>query len=863
MKSVRASILYAAVFVLIAGLYVTGRLDFIERRVDDVLFGLFQRDASGEVVFVDIDAASMEAVGTWPWPRRLHAALLDRLVEAGATQVAFNIDFSTRSNPDDDRLLAAAMARAGQTVVLPVFAQPYSPGSAEGLSYIEPIPEFRQHARIASANVRPSEDGRLRRDSAFERWTSGHIWTMAASLAGPHAADAGTFLVDFGIRPHTIPRVSFVDVLDGRIPASMLEGRRVVVGTSAIELGDYAPVPHWGYLPGPLFHAVAAESLIQGRALQRMAAPGILFGLLAVVLLLGPLARRASWRQGIVVFTAIAAGGVALTGVAHAYYCTMLDISPLLMAGALSLAANHVLQIDEQKLRILSQSFAIRRQDRFVRQVVDNLFDALITVGQDGTIHSYNPAAERLFGHRAENVVGEPVTQLFADAIINSTVDQANALEPFVGATTPREVMGRRDDGSAFAMELAVTEIAEETGPVYVMLARDISTRKAAERAALEAQRRLIEAIESMSEGFALFDADDRLVLSNTHYDELHGSGRTLMIPGTSYEDIVRGVAHMGVFPDAKDRPSAWIGARLRRRAAPGHPFEERLSGGRWCRITEYKTSDGGLAQLITDITDEKRREVALRQAKDEAELANRSKSMFLANMSHELRTPLNAIIGFSDIMRNQMVGPIGAPRYLEYSSDVFSSAQHLLGIINDILDISRIEAGKVTLEEEKIHLHDAVVAGLKLVKGRAEDGRVRMLHAITSDLPDLLGDERLIKQILSNLLSNAVRFTPAGGKVVVRAGQRTDGGLSLSVEDSGVGIAPEDLERIVKPFEQAETDHTRPFDGTGLGLPLVRHFAELHGGRFELESQVGRGTIATVHFPPDRTIESPGAKAG
>jgi len=819
-KTLRASVLYCVVFAVIAVLYGTDRLDFIERRVDDALFGLFQRDASGQVVFVDIDAASIEAVGTWPWPRRLHAAVLDRLIEAGAAQVMFNIDFSARSNPKDDRLLADAIARGGQKVVLPVFAQPFSPGNTEGLAYVEPLPQFRQGARIAAGNVRPAADGMLRRDAAVEVWTSGHIWTLAASLAGPYAADARSFIVDFGIRPDSIPRISYLDVLEGRIPASAFFGRRVIVGSSAIELGDYAPVPHWGYIPGPLFHAVAAESLIQGRTLQQMAAPGVLFAVAATILLLGPLARRATWQQGAMVFGAVALAGLASTGVAYAIYCTMVDISAVLMAGALSLAANHILQIDDQKLRILSQSFAIRRQDRFVRQIIDNIFDALITVDQDGLILSYNPAAERVFGHRAQDMVGQPVTQLFADAIVTNTADSDTALELFLGAPAPREVTGRRFDGSAFSMEVSVTEIPEETGPVYVMLARDISTRKKSERAALEAQRRLIDAIESMSEGFALYDSEDRLVLTNTQFDELHRKARTLLVPGTSYEDIVRGVAQMNVFPDSSARPSAWIGSRLRRRSSPGHPFEERLKGGRWCRITEYRTSDGGLAQIITDITDEKNREVALRQAKDEAELANRTKSTFLTNMSHELRTPLNAIIGFSDIMRNQMVGPIGATRYLEYSGDVFSSAQHLLGIINDILDISRIEAGKVTLEDERIRLHDAVASGLKLLKGRAEDGRVRMMHAITPDLPDLLGDQRLIKQILGNLLSNAVRFTPPDGRIVVRAYQRKDGGLSLSVEDSGIGIARRIWNGSSDRSSKPKPTIRAPSTAQGLGCP-------------------------------------------
>jgi len=506
---------------------------------------------------------------------------------------------------------------------------------------------------------------------------------------------------------------------------------------------------------------------------------------------------------------------------------------------------------------------ATQRPDGDLASEFDRLLDPVITIDDEGNIRTLNRAATRFFGYEQEEAIGQTISRLIEDPYSKSGDDAISLLRMIAAAKTFRAVGGRSRDGKKLEIEIAVSTSTDETGPAYVVQARDISEHKAIEHAGLEAQRRILDAIESTSEGFALFDREDRLVLTNSKYDELHQGGTALMVPGRRYEEIVRSVAYKGVFQDASERPSAWIGARLRRRASPGHPYEERLKGGRWCKITDHRTAEGGLVQTIIDITEEKSREKALLIEKENADLANRTKSLFLANMSHELRTPLNAIVGFSDMMRNQMVGPIGKRQYLEYSGDVFASAQHLLAIINDILDISRVEAGKVALEEDHVLLQDTVVSSLKLVKARAEEGGVRMVHAITPDLPELMGDERLVKQILVNLLSNAVRFTPQNGRIVLQAYQRSDRGLSLSVADTGIGIAPERMERILNPFEQAENNHTRPFDGTGLGLPLVRHFAKLHGGRFELKSQVGKGTTAIVHFPPDRTIEASDAKAG
>ncbi|MCZ6772369.1 MAG: ATP-binding protein [Proteobacteria bacterium] len=245
-------------------------------------------------------------------------------------------------------------------------------------------------------------------------------------------------------------------------------------------------------------------------------------------------------------------------------------------------------------------------------------------------------------------------------------------------------------------------------------------------------------------------------------------------------------------------------------------------------------------------------------KAKHQAEAANRSKSEFLANMSHELRTPLNAVIGFSDMMRNELLGPVGNPQYLSYATDIHNSGEHLLGLINDILDISKIGAGEMELYEEPVDIARIVRSSLTLVKTRAQEGGVTLQNHATGPLPALNADARKIKQIVINLLSNAVKFTPTDGTVTIAAAIEDDGCFSILVKDTGIGIAPEDIEKVLNPFIQADSTLARKYEGTGLGLPLVRSLVELHGGRFDLRSMEGVGTSAIVRLPAERVLSAP-----
>jgi PAS domain S-box-containing protein len=285
------------------------------------------------------------------------------------------------------------------------------------------------------------------------------------------------------------------------------------------------------------------------------------------------------------------------------------------------------------------------------------------------------------------------------------------------------------------------------------------------------------------------------------------------------------------------------------------------LGDGRliWVRLhgrPEVEPETGRVVRVLgaaQDVTERMQSEAELRSAMETAELANRAKSEFLATMSHELRTPLNAIIGFSEVMAQELIGPLGNARYRAYSQDIRDSGTHLLDIINDILDVSKAEAGMLELTEEELELGEALAASLRLIRQRAERGGVQLVDGLPPGLPMLLADPRRLKQILLNLLSNAVKFTPAGGLVSADAWLEADGGLAVQVTDTGIGIKPEDLQRVLEPFTQVDSGFNRRHEGTGLGLPLTKALVELHGGTLELARNPQGGTRALVRFPARR----------
>lgn len=404
-------------------------------------------------------------------------------------------------------------------------------------------------------------------------------------------------------------------------------------------------------------------------------------------------------------------------------------------------------------------------------------------------------------------------------------------------------------------------------------VALDVSEERAAQSRAQRAEARLTGAINSVSDAFVLWDRRGRLVMWNAVFGRTFSIDPRFLKAGTSRELIEKVMA---------------IAIRRQEPVIDGREgvVEAELNDGRWIQISESRTLEGGTVVTGADITAIKIQEEMSRRneeqlqamvdkleqsrriqtdlakkyemAKIRAEQANHAKSEFLANMSHELRTPLNAINGFSEIMAGEMFGPLGHARYKEYAGDILSSGQHLLALINDILDMSKIEAGKMTLRFEPVSVEEVVDDTLRLVRQRAEKAGLKM-RVHLPQLPDIQADYRALKQILLNILTNAIKFTPSGGTITVSA-VPTDSFMHLYVADTGIGIAPKDMERLARPFEQIENQFSRTKEGTGLGLALTKSLIEMHSGRLEVDSTVGQGTTVSVILPLTQT--SPGASA-
>ncbi len=510
---------------------------------------------------------------------------------------------------------------------------------------------------------------------------------------------------------------------------------------------------------------------------------------------------------------------------------------------------------------------ALRRETAFLEATFENMSEAIAMVDGDLRMVAWNQKFADLFrlppslmrqGVPFEDIVrfgaklGEFGTDSNIEDLVRARMDSLKRMEP-------RRFERKRPDGT-------VIEVRDRPlpGGGFVALYIDVTEHKRAEEARLDAMHRerqaeqlLVEAIESSSEGIVVYDDQDRFVVANSRYLEFYPDLADVHRPGVKYEDVLRASVERGQscqVPQGMDK-EAFVQDRLRSFRNPGEPIIRRMAGGRWMQFSERRTPGGGLISLQTDITALKRRESELILSKDAAEAANRAKSAFLANISHELRTPLHAVLGLAEIMRDDPGSANSLKTYRDYAKLIHDSGSHLLDLINDVLDMSKIEAGRYDLLEEKIVLPKIVESCLSIVACRARESGVNIVKRLDTAVPAIRADQRAIKQVVLNLLSNAVKFTRAGGTVVVSAVHDPAGGVTLSVSDTGIGIAADHLSRIGEAFWQGDESHARGYEGTGLGLAISKRLMELHGGTIQIESLKDVGTTVEIWFPKTRTL--------
>jgi len=509
----------------------------------------------------------------------------------------------------------------------------------------------------------------------------------------------------------------------------------------------------------------------------------------------------------------------------------------------------------------IKQSDTLEEDLRLQARILELMSEAVFIVRvEDKSVVYANAGAERMFSYSVGELLGLQITQFCQAPEGDSKTFFDNVFSTLVRkGDWQGEILRNGKDGSGGNCSMSVFVFTHPIhGEVWLFVATDITERKKAEKALQKSEARLAGILNIAPEAVIAIGEQMNIRLYNEgaerifgySADEVLGRPLGILMPERFRENHSK---HVQNFERSQD---TYLLMNQRQEIAglrkDGTEFPATASVS--------KLEIGGekvFTVVLQDVTERKKAEAEIIASKEEAELANRAKSEFLANMSHELRTPLNSIIGFSDMIMNEIFGSQSNPRYSDYGTAINVSGTHLLKIISDILDISKIEAGEATVEDTEIDVGKVVSDCITMVEGRTEEVGLDVEAHMPDHLPPLRADERQLKQIVINLLSNATKFTPEGGRVTVSARLDDNSGMKISVTDTGIGIAAEDIPKTLKPFGQVADSHIRNQGGTGLGLPICKSLMELHGGSLDIESELGKGTTVTIRFPPERTVQS------
>jgi signal transduction histidine kinase/HAMP domain-containing protein len=520
-------------------------------------------------------------------------------------------------------------------------------------------------------------------------------------------------------------------------------------------------------------------------------------------------------------------------------------------SGDLEVAAQRASAADERKLISQLAPLVQRWRDARVRgdhvelqrldSAIDGKFDLLIELITDHSFVDRRQTISNIATYKYASIaitvfallLSAGITLLLRSRIVRPLRAAATVADRIAKGELQTQIpQGGQDETGALLRSMTVMQDS-----IRAAMAREMELRRSAEN-------RLVDALETSREGVMLVAPDGKIVMSNSTLRGFFPKIAFQLMPGTQFDLALESIQSQLVPTQA---PSKDI-------VTSGHA-ELELADGRWLRMTGSATSEGGSIIFLSDFTAIKEREESLRRAKSEAEAANASKSRFLANMSHELRTPLNAIIGFSEIISGQFFGDLGNTRYLDYSRDILRSGRHLLAVINDVLDLSRSEAGKMVLKARETDMRDVLKDCISMVREQcSEAGLSLSVKGMEHALP-MSGDAAKLRQIFLNLLSNAIKFTEKGGSVSLVAGASADR-IAVTVADTGIGMNPEDVEIAFQPFGQVDNRLERRYEGTGLGLPLTKALVDLHKGSMVIDSARGQGTRITVSFPRASTAE-------
>ena len=522
-----------------------------------------------------------------------------------------------------------------------------------------------------------------------------------------------------------------------------------------------------------------------------------------------------------------------------------------------SIRANH--ELVEQVAQSQAQAAALQRTEATLSGVVGGSEDAMAVFDADTRVLIWNPRMEQVTGVRAEDALGRLRAEVYG-----TTRARSEAMQSALNGTAAHVnnvVYVNQTTQQTGVLDMSYLPLRDAAGTVIgaFTVAHDVSERIEAAGAISTMRQQLLEAIEAIDAGFALFDADDRVIQANSAYREYYKEIEDQFEPGTPYINIA--TAYLTVFPEyAAGQPieeavQSWVAARSERTNT-----KEYQQGDRWLLLQDRPTASGGRVSLRTDISNQKRIQRELEEARSRAEAANRAKSEFLARMSHELRTPLNSIIGFSRLVKANKLGAL-SPKDVNFLDRVSANGEHLLTLINDILDLSRIEAGRMPVLVEEIDCNAMVLDTIRMLEGQAQSETRTLIAHISQTQLNLSTDAAKLRQVLINLVGNALKFTTDGTITVrVEEAQAPKGAVVFSVIDTGIGIPSERLLAIFEAFEQADGTTSRQYGGTGLGLTISRSLCLLIDATLSVESEVGVGSTFRVTCQPLLRRSTPAA---
>ncbi|MEQ8248386.1 MAG: CHASE2 domain-containing protein [Alphaproteobacteria bacterium] len=796
----RRSLIPLAVFGTAAIAYLSGTLEFVERALIDLRFSVVQRSVSGNLAVITIDAESIARIGVWPWPRTFHAQLLNVLHEMDTGPIAIDVDFSTRSTERQDSDLEVALADLQTPAILPTFRQFAEPSSAEKVVASLPLPRFARHASLASINVRPDADGAVRMVEPVQDFGDLIFPFLGVRLAATQVLGHSPFYIDYGIRVSDLAVYSFFDVLSGQVSPDALRDRRILIGSSAVELGDQIAVPHYRALPGVFVQALAFESVVQNRELTRL--PRWVVLLLTLGGSVGAFwaLRRLSWKPASLACAGSITGLVILTFACQAATTILFDTAPLIVAITLSYGASLVSTIGRQAQAIVLQTEETGLWRRRLSAVFETSRDAIISVGRSGEIRGLSGSAARQFG--AEQI-DQP-----------RTLKDLMPLPPgAIPGGSSNEALGKRQDGTFFTAEVSVAPVGDDERLAVI---HDTTDRKLLER---EAERFL-----NLSQDLvAVLDLDGRIqrlnptwkrVLGHTA-ESLIGNNLSLMLGGAGRREL-------GDLIGNQSQREISISFEATLNAKNGKPR-------RFHWIAVASPDDAAIFVTARDIS--------------EREKVEEMKDRLVSAVSEDLLLPLTALRGLIHALGREDDHLVDRHKIINLAS---RNTETALRTINDILELKRIGEGTIESTRLPVDIGEIVREMINSAEKRALEANVTVTLTVRARGVYVLGDRQQICRVVANLLANAIVTAPPGSNVTLTL-EREGPSALISVRDEGNGIPAILRDQVFEPFG----GYNAGSEGrNNIGLSVAKSFVERHQGTVSFKTAEGQGTTFFVTLP-------------